>query len=124
MASGMMVTKGSANRNWFAGGVTLVKSKKKPELIDKSFKVPEDVIAALDVLSHVHGSNGRAIQVGSELLIRMRRKPNVEENESPVVGQTYSITPRTLALIERLLPKYKKRGTVLRAVVHILKESE
>ena len=112
------------SETWGVGLEAVVKVKKKPELIDKSFKVPEDVIADLEKLAHVHGSNGRAIQVGTELLIRMRRPPRVEENHSPVVGQTYSITPRSLALIERLLPKYKKRGTVLRAVVHILKESE
>jgi hypothetical protein len=107
-------------------GAEMLKSKKaKPELIDKSFKVPVDVIAELEKLAHVHGSNGRAIQVGSELLIRRRRHlPRVEENQHPVIGQTYAITPRTLELIERLLPKYKKRGTVLRAVVHILKEPE
>jgi hypothetical protein len=98
--------------------------KQKPELIDKSFKVPVDVIAELEKLAHVHGSNGRAIQVGTELLIRRRRLPRVEENQHPVIGQTYAITPRTLELVERLVPKYKKRGTVLRAVVHVLKEPE
>ena len=93
---------------------------KKPGLIDKSFKVPVDVIRDLEALAPVFGSNGRAIQVGTELLVRMRRKPKVATNGHPVASQTYSITPRTLVLIERLLPTYKKRGTVLRAVVHIL----
>jgi hypothetical protein len=45
----------------------------------------------------------------------MRRKPKVKENHEPVAAQTYSITPRTMDLIERLLPSYEKRGTVLRA---------
>ena len=95
---------------------------KKPGLIDKSFKVPVDVIRDLEALAPVFGSNGRAIQVGTELLIRMRRKPKVANNDQPVASQTYSITPRTLDLIEQLLPSYEKRGTVLRAVVHILQE--
>jgi hypothetical protein len=78
-----------------------MKSKaKKPGLIDKSFKVPVDVIRSLEALAPVFGSNGRAIQVGTELLINMRRKPKVEENHQRVAAQTYSITPRTLDLIE------------------------
>jgi len=95
---------------------------KKPGLIDKSFKVPVDVIRALEALAPIYHSNGRAIQVGVELLIRMTRKPKVQANHEPVASKTYSITPRTLDLIERLLPSYEKRGTVLRAVVQILQE--
>ena len=65
-----------------------------------------------------------AIQVGTELLIRMRRKPKVQVGMERirVAAQTYSILPRTMELIERLLPCYEKRGTVLRAVVEILRE--
>jgi len=101
----------------------VMKSKaKKPGLIDKSFKVPVDVIRSLEALAPIFGSNGRAIQVGTELLVHMRRKPKVEENGERVASQTYSITPRTLDLIERLLPSYVKRGTVLRAVVQVLQE--
>jgi hypothetical protein len=98
------------------------KANKKPALVDKSFKVPVDVIRDLEALAPMFGSNGRAIQVGTELLVSMKRKPKVEENPGPVASQTYAITPRTVDLIERLLPWYKKRGTVLRAVVQILQE--
>jgi hypothetical protein len=93
--------------------------------VTKSFKVPIDVIEDLEALSVIHGSMGRAIQVGTELLIRMSRKPRVEpagKVRIPVVAQSYSILPRTVELIERLLPCYEKRGTVLRAVVHVLRE--
>ena len=72
-----------------------------------------DVIRDLEALAPVFGSNGRAIQVGTELLVRMKRKPKVAANDGPVSSQTYSITPRTLDLIEQLLPCYEKRGTVL-----------
>jgi hypothetical protein len=42
-----------------------MKSKaKKPGLIDKSFKVPVDVIWSLEALAPVFGSNGRAISSG------------------------------------------------------------
>jgi hypothetical protein len=98
------------------------KANKKPALIDKSFKVPVDVIRELEALAPVFGSNGRAIQVGTELLVSMKRKPKVAANGEPVASQTYSITPRTLDLIERLLSSYEKRGSVLRAVVQVLKE--
>ena len=99
-----------------------MRKAKKPGLIDKSFKVPVDVIKSLEVLAAVHHSNGRAIQVGTEILIRMARKPKVHETHALVASHTYSITPRTLYLIERLLPSYEKRGTVLRAVVKVLGE--
>jgi DNA-binding NtrC family response regulator len=84
--------------------------------IDKTFKVPIDVIEDLKALA-------RALQVGTELLIRMARKPKVEAVTGvPVQGQTYTILPRTLDLIERLLPSYENRGNVLRAVVQVLRE--
>jgi len=68
------------------------------------------------------GANGRAIQIGTELLVTMRRKPKVAASGEPVTSQTYSITPSTLDRIEQLLPCYEKRGTVLRAVVQVLQE--
>jgi hypothetical protein len=100
------------------------KAKTKSGLIDKSFEVPLDVILDLEELGApaLFGSNGRAIQIGTELLVRMRRKPKVAANGEPVTSQTYSITPRTLDRIEKLLPCYEKRGTVLRAVVRVLQE--
>ena len=98
------------------------KAKDKLGLIDKRFKVPVDVIRSLEALTPLFGSKGRAIQIGTELLIGMRRKPKVKENPEPVHAQIYSITPRTLDLIEQLLPSYDKRGTVLRAVVQVLQE--
>lgn len=91
--------------------------------IDKTFKVPIDVIEDLKALSLVHGSHGRALQVGTELLVRIARKPKLKAVRGvPVEGKTYTILPRTLELIERLLPTYENRGNVLRAVVQILRE--
>jgi hypothetical protein len=76
--------------------------------IDKTFKVPIDVIEDLKALALIHESHGRALQVGTELLIRMARKPKVEAVTGvPVEGQTYTILPRTLDLIERLCPATK-----------------
>jgi hypothetical protein len=100
------------------------KAKKKPGLIDKNFKVPVDVIRDLEALAPLFGSNGRAIQIGTELLVRMRCKLKIRENDEPAVSvsQTYTITPRTLDLIDQLLPCYEKRATVLRAVVQVLQE--
>ena len=101
------------------------KAETKPGLIEKNFEVPVDVILDLEKLAHPHlwGSSAHAIEVGTALLVRMRRKPKVRESAEPVVSQTYSITTRTLALIEQLLPCYQKRGgTVLRAVVQVLQE--
>ena len=102
------------------------KVKKKPGLIDRNFRVPLDVIVNLEKLAHPHlwGSTKHAIEVGTQLLIRMRRKPKIRENAEPAsaVWQTYTITPHTLDLIDQLLRCYEKRATVLRAVVQVLQE--
>src|SRR5258708_27349099 len=100
------------------------KANNKPGLINKKFDVPVDVIVELEKLAHPHlwGSNGRAIQIGTELLLRMPRKPKVGKSDEPVVSQTYSITPPTLDLIEQLLPCYATCGTVLKAVVRVLQD--
>ncbi len=91
--------------------------------INETFKVPIDVVEDLKALALIHGSHGRALQVGTELLIRLARKPKVEAVTGvPVKGQTYTILPRTLDLIERLLPSYNNHGHVLRAVVQVLRE--
>ena len=102
------------------------KAKKKPGLIDRNFRVPLDVIVNLEKLAHPHlwGSTKHAIEVGTQLLIRMRRKPKIRQNDQPAsaVSQTYTITPHTLDLIDQLLPCYEKRATVLRAVIQVLQE--
>jgi YesN/AraC family two-component response regulator len=101
---------------------TRVEQKVTPS-INETFKVPIDVIEDLKALALIHGSHGRALQVGTELLIRLARKPKVEAVTGvPVKGQTYTILPRTLDLIERLLPSYNNHGHVLRAVVQVLRE--
>jgi hypothetical protein len=102
--------------------VLMSKTRKKPALIDRGFRVPVDVIRDLETLAPLFGSNGRAIQIGTELLTGMRRKPKVRESEEPAVWQTYRITPATLDRIQRLLPCYENRGAVLKAVVHILQQ--
>jgi hypothetical protein len=94
----------------------------KTGLIDKRFTVPVDVILDLEELAPLFGSHGRAIEIGTELLVSMRRKPKVKESQERVAAQTYSITPLTLDRIQHLLLGYENHGTVLRAVTRVLRE--
>jgi hypothetical protein len=79
------------------------------------------VVKAIRKKAPVYGSQGRAIQVGTELLIRRKRLVKVNhQGDDQVVGMTYKLTPRTVELIEQLREKYGKRGDVFAACVEIL----
>jgi hypothetical protein len=62
------------------------------------------------------------VQVGTELLIRQRRRVKVNHHgDGAMVGMTYKLTPRTVELIEQLCAKYGKRGNVFAACAEILR---
>jgi hypothetical protein len=44
--------------------------------------------------------------------------------DSPVIGKTYKLTPRTIALIEALSKDYGTQGNVLAAVAYTLSRPE
>jgi hypothetical protein len=81
------------------------------------------VVKAIRRQAPIYGSQGRAVQVGTELLIRQKRRVKVDHRgDGAVVGMTYKLTPRTVELIEQLRAKYGKRGNVFAACVKILVE--
>jgi hypothetical protein len=95
-----------------------------PHTVAKTYKVPEDVVKAIEKIAPGYGSLGRMLQVATELLIRMPRPLKLAEPDGTekIVGKTYKLTPRTVALIEDLARShYKKRGRVLAACAEILK---
>ena len=89
--------------------------------VAKRYKLPRWVVKAIRQAAHAYGSQGRAFQVATELLIRQKRPIRVNrQRDGAVIGMTYKLTPRTVELIEELCAKYGKRGNVLAACAAIL----
>jgi len=90
--------------------------------VAKRYKVPRWVVKAIRKQAPVYGSQGRAVQVATELLIRQKKRVNVNHRgDGAMVGMTYKLTPRTVELIEQLCAKYGKRGNVFAACAKIIK---
>jgi hypothetical protein len=89
--------------------------------VAKRYKLCKWVVRAVRHAAADYGSQGRALQVATELLIRQKKPIKVKHSdEGRVVGMTYKLTPRTVELIEDLTAKYGKRGNVLAACAKVL----
>ncbi len=94
----------------------------------KRYKLPSEAVRAIRMASKLYGTQGRAIQVAVEILWRT---PGCEALsipksvlESPIVGMTYKLPPRTVDLVEALAREYgETRGHVLAACIPILQET-
>lgn len=91
--------------------------------VAKRYRVPREVVKAIRSVAPTYGSQGRALQVGTELLARMRRPLKVKRHYKPseIVGRTYKLCPRTAELIRQLAERYDRCGIVLAACVKVLK---
>lgn len=91
--------------------------------VAKRYKLSKWVVKAVRHAAADYGSQGRALQVATELLIRQKKTIKVRHRgDGQTVGMTYKLTPRTVDLIEDLTTKYGKRGNVLAACAKILSE--
>jgi hypothetical protein len=71
--------------------------------IPKSYTLPFPVILELRRAAKDYGSQGRALQVGSELAIRLTKLPAVEPPERDMLMRmTYKLPPRTIQVIAEL----------------------
>lgn len=69
----------------------------------KSYTVPFSVILELRQAVSEYGSQGRALQVATEIAIRMRKPPLVDEPKpEEMIRMTYKLLPRTIQLIDEL----------------------
>lgn len=95
-----------------------------PPTIAKRYKLPAAIVESIKEQAPHYGSQGRALQVATELLVRLARPikslPDVPRSKSEVIGMTYKLTPRTIELIEQLVEGYGTRGKVLQACAYIL----
>lgn len=87
----------------------------------KRYRIPKDVIEAIQGLSPIYGSQGRALQFATELLWRMPNAP-VPEGCSSDSAMSYKLTPETIRKIDVLRERYGGNyGVVFAACVEILR---
>lgn len=89
----------------------------------KSYTLPYYVILELRQLAREYGSQGRALQVGSEILKRMRRPPAVgRPDPDTLMRMTYKLPPRTIRVIDELAQnEYEDAGQAIAASLKTLK---
>jgi hypothetical protein len=89
----------------------------------KTYKLPLSVILDIRKAASLYGSQGRAVQVGSELLVRLSKPLSVPHADQASIGRrTYKLAPRTIEIIQQLAEtEYEDPGQVLAACVKALK---
>lgn len=89
----------------------------------KSYTVPFSAIVELRQAVTEYGSQGRALQVATEIAIRMKRLPKVEEPKpEELIRMTYKLLPRTIQLIDELAAsEYGTSGRAIAGCVKVLK---
>ena len=88
----------------------------------KSYTLPFAAIVEIRRVAREYGSQGRALQVASEILVRMRKPPAVAPADpDTLVRMTYKLTPRTIRLIDELArTHYDNAGQVISACLKTL----
>lgn len=91
--------------------------------VPKSYTLPFNAILELRRAAADYGSQGRALQVGSEIAIRMKRPPAVgEPDPDTLMRMTYKLPPRTIQVIDELAKtEYGNTGKAIAACVEALK---
>lgn len=89
----------------------------------KTYELSLDVILEIRKAASIYGSQGRAVQVGSEILARLPSPISVPEPDpASIKRRTYKLSPRTIELIQQLAETdYENPGQVLAASMLILK---
>lgn len=91
--------------------------------IPKSYTLPFSAIVELRQAVGKYGSQGRALQVATEIATRMRKPPTADEPKpEEMVRMTYKLLPRTIELIEEMAKtEYGTAGRAIAACVKTLK---
>jgi hypothetical protein len=94
-----------------------------PPTVAKSYTLPMSVFFAIRKAAVDYGSQGRAVQVGTEILSRLEDPLAVKEAPpSSMIRMTYKLAPRTVKLIHQLKESaYQNSGEVLDACMQALK---
>lgn len=96
----------------------------EPVTTTRRYLLPVTTVRAIRNVTPAYGSQGRALQVATEILIRSKRPIKLEtELTGTMTRMTYKLLPRTIELIDRLVEVYGDAGTVLAVCVQVLKET-
>jgi len=89
----------------------------------KTYTLPLPVILEIRKAASLYGSQGRAVQVGSEILVRLPKPLSVPEPDpASIKRRTYKLAPRTIEVISQLAESdYDNEGQVLAACIKALK---
>lgn len=98
------------------------KTRNSKDIVAKRYTVPQDAGGEIKKVASIYGSQGRALQVATELLIRMENRPAPEPERPKLTRMTFRVHRRTALLIDMLSKKYNNdRGQVFTACVKVLK---
>ncbi len=94
-----------------------------PPTVAKSYTLPVSAYLAIRKVAGLYGSQGRALQVGSEILSRLEDPLPVKKTGKTSKRRiTYKLVPRTVELIHQLTESaYESSGETLAACVEALK---
>lgn len=103
----------------------LNKLKDTSHNLAKRYRLPQTALKIIEKAGKIHGQQSRAIQVAVELLWNMpgwgvSDEAMADVLNSPIIGKTYKLPPRTVGLINGLAHEYGTKGNVLAAVAHML----
>jgi hypothetical protein len=121
---------GQDNSKNLARSAHLKPPKRKPNeeltVAKRYTSIPASAIKEIRKAARMHGSQGRALQVATEILIRMRRRPLVPpESKTVLTSMTYRLIPRTVELIDELAGSvYDDRQQVFAACAEALKMTD
>lgn len=94
------------------------------DVVITKYTVTEDTAKAIKKAAPTYGSQGRALQVATEMLIRMEDlpAPEPEPEDAPTVRVSMRLHKRTYKLIHKLRAKYgDDPGQVIAACVKVLR---
>ena len=92
------------------------------DIVITKYTISVDTAKAIRKAVPTYGSQGRALQVATEMLIRMEDLPVAEPEHSKVVRVSMRLRKRTYELIRKLSLKYgDDTGQVIAACVKVLK---
>ena len=94
-----------------------------PPTVAKSYTLPVSAYLAIRNVASLYGSQGRAVQVGAEILSRLEDPiPVKKSGKTSKRRMTYKLVPSTVELIHQLTESaYESSGETLAACVEALK---
>src|SRR5437763_6677285 len=107
-------------------GKSKLRRRRRPEELTVAKRytaVPASVAGELREATRLYGSLGRALQVATEMLIRMKKRPPpASGSRSGTIPVTFKLLPRTIDLIDQLANSvYDGRQPVFIACIGVLK---